>query len=278
MATITALHVYPVKSCRGIAAERAVLGPAGLEVFGVGDREWMVVDAKRRFLTQREEPGLARIVPRISASYCSLAAPGVEPLELELDARTASCVEVAIWESAVTALDCGEAPAAWISRVLRREARLVRFDPAWRRESDRRVTAGLLALNRFSDGFPLLVLGNASLQDLNRRLVEAGRGQLPMDRFRPNIVLEGLEPYEEDFVARWSAGPVVLRPVKPCPRCAIPSIDQASGEPGLDPRDILAGYRLHAKHGIVLGQNAVTESGIGAELRVGQVLAEDWTF
>lgn len=238
----------------------------------------MVVDADGRFLTQREEPGLACVIPTISASGLVLAASDVGPLLLEANAATAARREATVWQSRVPVLDGGDTAAAWISGLLHREARLVRFDPAARRESDRSFTPGMVALNRFSDGFPMLVLGNGSLRDLNDRLERAGRVRLPMDRFRPNIVLDGLEPYEEDFVARWTAGGMVLRPVKPCARCSIPSVDQSTGEPGPDPRDILSAYRLHPRFGVVLGQNVVAESGIGGELRLDQPLVEEWSF
>lgn len=278
MATITQLLLYPVKSCRGIALERAILGHAGLEILGIGDREWMVVDADGQFLTQREEPGLACVTPTISASGLVLAAPGVEPLPLAASAATAPRRQATLWGGRFPVLDGGNQAADWISGLLHRQARLVRFDPAARRESDRSFTPGMVALNRFSDGFPMLVLGEASLRDLNDRLERAGRERLPMDRFRPNIVLEGLAPYDEDFVARWTTGDIVLRPVKPCPRCAIPSVDQSTGKPGPDPREVLSEYRLHARYGIVLGQNTVAESGIGSELHLDQALAEEWSF
>lgn len=279
MPSVAALYVYPVKSCAALQVERAVLGAAGLEAGPVCDREWMIVDAQGRFLTQREEPALARIVPSLRDATLVLSAPGVAPFILDTASPAhAQLVPVHLWDSALHALDCGDAAAQWLSALLDQAVRLVRFDMRCRRESSRAYTGEVTALNRFSDGYPILVLSESSLGDLNDRLHAEGRARLPMNRFRPNIVLAGLEAYDEDHVLRWTAPSLALRPVKPCPRCAIPSVDQLTGVPGPDPRDILATYRLDARHGIVLGQNTVIEHGVGQELRVGQPLEVHWNF
>ena len=257
---------------------RALAGVAGLQHGPLADRMWMIVDHERRFLTQREEPSMACVVPSLCVGSLRLTAPQTEPLELDVDSSAYPRVQVKLWGSELAALDCGDQAAAWISRVLRRESRIVRYDESQRRQSSREYTVGLTALNRFSDGFPYLVLGQASLADLDNRLAAAGRECLAMDRFRSNIVIEGLGAHEEDFVHRWTSGALALRPVKPCPRCAIPSVNQQTGVPGSDPRDILGGYRLDARHGIVLGQNALIEAGAGLEISVGQTLDVEWNF
>jgi uncharacterized protein YcbX len=279
MPTIAGLFIYPVKSCRGLSVSRAILGRAGLEFGNVADREWMIVGTGGHFLTQREEPCLARIVPVLLEHTLVLSAPGVEPLMVDLAKhKQYSRIPVSLWDSELSAIDCGNTPAEWLSSLLRREVRLVRFDETCRRESNREFTGNIVALNRFSDGYPMLILSQSSLDDLNDRLIADGRDRLPMDRFRPSIVFDGLEAYEEDFVLRFGSDGISLRPVKPCPRCAIPAVDQATGVQGPDPRDILAKYRLNARHGIVFGQNTVTESGIGEIVRVGQKLDVEWNF
>lgn len=280
MARIAALHLYPVKSCRGIDLDAATLGAAGLERHGAGDREWMVVDAGGTFLTQREAPRMALIAPAIEPDALVLRAPGAAELRVPLAlpfGRTPG-LGVRVWNHACRAFDEGDAAAAWLSEVLGRRLRLARFDPAHRRLSNREWTRNAEAPVRFSDGYPILIVSEASLADLNERLQEAGREALPMNRFRPNIVIRDVGPFDEDRFVRLVSGEVVLAPVKPCPRCPMPSIDQATGERGPDPQDILARYRDDARLGVVFGQNAIVAGGIGARLEVGQVFETEWNF
>lgn len=280
MAVIAALHIYPVKSCRGIDLDSATLGAAGLEAGGTGDREWMVVDTRGNFVTQREAPRMALIEPSLDGPELVLRAPGMAELRIprDLPFGRAATLQVRVWNHACHAFDEGDAAAAWFSRYLGRPLRLARFDPAHRRVSNRERTGQTEALNRFSDGYPILLLSGASLADLNTRLVAAGREPLPMNRFRPNIVIGDVGPFDEDRFVSLAAGPVVLRPVKPCPRCPIPSIDQSTATPGPDPLDILARYRDDASLGVVFGQNVVAAAGTGAMLQVGQVLETEWNF
>jgi uncharacterized protein YcbX len=133
---------------------------------------------------------------------------------------------------------------------------------------------------RFADGYPLLLIGQSSLDDLNGRLRAAGRSTLPMDRFRPNLVVDGLEAFEEDYLASLSTGAAEIRPVKPCARCPIPSIDQATGIPGPDPMDILQTYRANPRMdgAVCMGMNCIVSAGAGSLLRVGQELAAELAF
>ena len=282
MAIVTALNLFPVKSCRGIALDAARLGHAGLEADGVGDREWMVVDAATGvFLTQRQAPRMALIAPQIVAGRLTLCAPDMPKLALAEEGFPAGApeLEVTVWNHPCRAFDAGEPAAQWLSSFLGRALRLARFDPAHRRVSNRQWTGAFEALNRFSDGYPILMISEASLADLNERLASAGREALPMDRFRPNLVITGVSPYDEDHFESLHCEDVRLKPVKPCPRCPIPSIDQATGLIGDDPLDILARYRDDPRSGgVVFGQNVIVLAGIGATLRVGQVLQEEWNF
>jgi uncharacterized protein YcbX len=141
-------------------------------------------------------------------------------------------------------------------------------------------TGGIEVPTLFSDGFPILVTGAASLDDLNAKLAAAGRAPLPMDRFRPNLVVEGLDAFEEDYVEAFTLGGAELNPVKPCPRCPIPAIDQASGEVGPDPLDILATYRAKpALDGaICFGMNCIVTAGDGEQLVVGQEIGVRLAF
>jgi uncharacterized protein YcbX len=281
MARVAALTVYPVKSCAGIALEAATLGIAGLETGGIGDREWMVVDAASgRFVTQREAPCMALITPAVGPSALTLAAPGHGTLDIALGDFTLRPADLAVqvWNHACRAFDEGVAAAAWLTDFLGRRVRLARFDPAHRRASNREWTGDIVALNRFSDGYPILVISQASLTDLNERLMEAGREALPMNRFRPNIVVDGVEAFDEDRCLAYTGQQWALKPVKACPRCPIPSIDQATAKRGPDPLDILARYRDDPRLGVVFGQNTVVTRGNGATIRVGDTFEPEWNF
>lgn len=267
-AAVASLHVYPVKSCRGIALEEARLTPAGIE----HDREWMVVTPEGRFVTQRELPRMALIGTALSPTGLLLTAPGMAPLPLPLagsgqDAGTAR--EVVVWADRCAALDMGEPAAGWFTQFLARPLRLVRFDPSGQRLSNSKWTGDVAATTRFTDGFAVLVISQASLEDLNTRM----ELPLPMNRFRPNIVLAGIAAYAEDRLDELTAPGLRLRVVKPSVRCIITTTDQERGEQqGGEPLRTLRSYRNdRTLHGVTFGQNAIViEPGL---LRTGQQLS-----
>jgi uncharacterized protein len=267
MITVASIHSYPVKSCRGIQHQSALLTSAGL----AHDREWMFVSADGRFITQREEPRLARVEATISESALGLSAAGFGTVEVPFDVdgpRTS----VAVWGDRCVGVDQGDVAAAWIGSLLGREARLVRFDPASSRRTDPAWTGDLDAFSLFADGFPLLLLSRASLDDLNSRLPVA----VPMQRFRPNLVLDGLPPYGEDRLHEIQCREVRLRIVKPCARCVVTTTDQRSGErTGDEPIRTLKTYRWDAAlRGVIFGQNAIVVSGAGQRINAG---SDEWT-
>jgi hypothetical protein len=178
---------------------------------------------------------------------------------------------VTVWGDRCEAFDQGEDAAGWIGALLGREARLVRFDPAARRRSDPDWTGAVEAHTRFSDGFTLLVVSRASLGDLNSRL----SAELPMERFRPNLVLDGLPAYGEDQLHEIEADGVRLRIVKPCTRCSIATTDQRTGAvAGEEPLRTLKTYRWNAQlRGVTFGQNTIVIEGAGRALGRGQVFA-----
>lgn len=281
MATIAGLYLYPIKSCGGIALQDAVLGACGLETHGISDREWMVVDEGGVFVTQRECPALARTKVSMDGLALGVSAPDLPALRIPLEdrPRQGERTAVTIWQDRVFAIDAGDEPANWFSRLLDRPVRLVRFDDREARLSNKTWTKGLEARTRFSDGYSMLLISRASLVDLNSRWCGDGKPPLPMDRFRPNLVIDGIGPYEEDHLSALTAGAIELRPVKPCPRCSIPSVDQSTGEVGPAPVELLASYRFNAAvGGAVFGQNVVSASGHGSVLRVGQHFTEQWNF
>ena len=262
MITLAELHLYPVKSCRGIGVREASLTAAGLE----HDREWMVVTPEGRFVTQREQPRMALIATALDAAGLTLHAPQAGGTSVALGYR-GSPVEVTVWKDRCLAFDQGEDAARWLSGFLGRPLRLVRFDAARLRPSSAQWTGDVEAPNRFSDGFPLLAISRASLDDLNARLP----APLPMDRFRPNLVLDGLPPYGEDGLHDLVAGEVRLRRVKPCTRCSITTTNQSTAVvEGEEPLRTLKSYRWDAAlHGVTFGQNLIVVAGAGARLRAG---------
>jgi uncharacterized protein YcbX len=264
-ATITALNVYPVKSCAGTTLQRARLTPTGFE----HDRQWMIVRPNGRFVTQRELPRLALVRPVLTEGLLRLNAPGNEPVSIEIE-HGGAAVDVVVWRDQCKAIDAGDPIAHWLEQFLGEPLRLVRFDPAFKRVSDRAWTGDLEAFAQFSDGFPWLLISQASLDALNARLSCA----LPMNRFRPNIVVAGLGAFEEDALEHLFNDLVTLRPVKPCARCAITTTSQEEGQrDGDEPLRTLRTFRFDATlRGVTFGQNVVLVRGAGEWLEVGQEL------
>lgn len=263
MITLVSIHSYPVKGCRGLDHASARLTPAGLE----HDREWMFATPDGRFITQRDEPRLARIDAAVRDGALHLGAEGAGAVAVPLG-QPGERRRVQVWNDECGAIDQGDGPARWISGFLGRDLRLLRFDPEVPRPSDPAWVGGLVAPNRYSDGFPLLVVSLASLADLNARLDVP----VPMARFRPNLVFDGLAPWGEDDLDEVIRGDVRLRVVKPCTRCVVTTTDQRTGErQGDEPVRTLRGFRWNAAlRGVVFGQNAVVVAGAGATLEVGQ--------
>jgi uncharacterized protein len=278
-ASIARLFVYPVKSCAGVEMSEAVLTETGLDL----DRAWMVVDDKGEFVTQRELPRMALVRPQLKIYEVVLRAPGMLALHLAIDA-VEQPVEVKLWDKAVKAFDMGDIAAQWLSDFLGRKLRLVRFNPDHRNLSSLQWTGGLEVPNQFSDGFPLLVIGEASLAELNDKLVAAGHGAVGIERFRPNIVLAGLEAQDEDrldvLAIAVGGGAVRLRLVKPCPRCPIPNIDPATAKVDPQVSNTLQTYRKNDRlHGAVtFGMNAIVLEGVDLTMRVGQAITAGWRF
>ncbi|CAB3714879.1 putative protein YcbX [Paraburkholderia sediminicola] len=289
MPTISELFVYPIKSCAGIALNEARLLATGLEY----DRCWMVTDPSGAMLTQRAYPRMALIRVELGEHELVIRAPGMSALRTPLEAAGLSAprkVQTVVWRDAAYGLDTGEESAAWFSAFLGVPSRLLRFDPERERQVDPDYTASVSgATTYFADGFPLLVIGQASLDDLNVRLNRKGAPSVPIDRFRPNVVLTGLEAYEEDYVESLSVGgaaeeAVELKLVKLCARCPMPTVDQAKGAPDPEwpnePTDTMSVYRANPQRdgAVTFGNNALVARGAGAWLRVGQTLDAELGF
>jgi uncharacterized protein YcbX len=254
MAAVTALFHYPIKSCGGVALDAAEIGPRGIR----HDREFMVVEAASGlFLTQRERPRMALIRPRIADGVLYLCAPDVPVLAVE-QVRAGRSRDVVVWRDRCAAVDQGDAAAGWLSAFLETDCRLVRMadehvrrvDPAYAVEESNQVG--------FADGYPFLLISEESLADLNTRMQEP----LPMNRFRPNIVVSGGEPYGEDRWRRIRIGAIVFHVVKACARCVITTTDQETSARGHEPLATLATFRRSAR-GVLFGQNLIhTETGM----------------
>jgi uncharacterized protein len=277
---LSQLFIHPIKSCGGIAVDEAPLIETGFEY----DREWMVVDQHGGLVTQRELPRMALIQPTLRASDLVLRAPGMLALHLQLDAVEGDC-RVRVWDDTVDAYDMGDLAAQWFSDFLGQPLRLARFNPDVQRLASAQWTGTIEARTAFSDQFPLLVISTASLAELNRRLAAAGHDAVTMQRFRPNIVIDGIEDaHGEDFIDTLTLesadGPVVLKLVQPCSRCTVPDIDPITAVPGHAVTDTMSAYRANARVGGALsfGQNAVIVSGIGRRLRVGASVHAEIAF
>jgi hypothetical protein len=260
MITLTGLFYYPIKSCRGHALETAVLDKRGLQ----HDRRFLIVDANNQFVTQRDNAKLALIEPHIANGTLTLTAPGQAPLSLETRSATQRRA-VQIWRDTVEALDQGEIAAQWLSDYLGEAVRLVKFDEAVVRKVSAQYARRPTDQTGFADGYPLLIISQESLDDLNSRLA----APLPMNRFRPNLVVSGTTPYAEDTWKQIRIGEVVLDIVKPCARCVITTTDQSTAVRGKEPLATLATYR-DSERGVLFGQNVI-HAGPGT-LKLGQAV------
>ena len=283
MAILSELILYPIKSCAGISVREATLTSAGLSVDAVYDREWMVIDEAGMCVTQREYPRMALISPRLKNDTLELRAPGMLRLEIPLglpdpaDERTR---QATVWGDTVLAYDCDDITATWFSKAIGVPCRLVRFHAGATRYASAKWTGDVAAPTLFSDEFPILLAGSASLADLNEKLLAAGREALPMNRFRPSMVIDGIEAFEEDYADTFALGEARLKPVKPCSRCTIPSVEQSTGVPGPDPLDILRTYRSKPAldDAICFGMNSIVIEGDGQRVYVGQPVTMTLAF
>jgi hypothetical protein len=243
------LNVYPIKAARGIPLDDSEVDEFGL----LYDRRWMVVDDSGEFLSQRSHPRLALVVPTIADETLVVNAPGMPTLEIPLSPSRAVTMRVAVWDDSCAATWLGDKPARWFSEFLDCSCSLVRMAPETIRPADP-AFAPVGARVSFADGFPFLLISQESLEDLNRRLDMP----VPMNRFRPNLVVSGGEAYAEDHWTKIEIGGLGLRIVKPCGRCVVTTTDQTSGERGQEPLRTLATYRKRDGE-VMFGQNVVHE-------------------
>ena len=244
---LTQLTCYPLKSAAGIRVNSWQVDDFGL----VHDRRWMVVDARGLLVSQRTHPRLALVRPEVRGDRLVLTAPGAPPLELSLRPTGSVLVKATVWDDTCDAIWLGPRPAQWLTEVLGSPCELVYMPDATVRPADPAYAEDGIRVS-FADGFPFLLISEESLADLNSRLTRP----LPMNRFRPNLVMAGGEPYEEDTLERFVAGGIAFRVVKPCDRCVVTTTDQETTERGVEPLRTLATYRRQPG-GVMFGQNVV---------------------
>jgi hypothetical protein len=261
MPTLSSLHVYPLKSASGIAPDEADVERRGLD----GDRRWMLVDGEGTFLSQRSHPRLALIDVAATDQGLRLAAPDQPPIDVPRPNGSEATRPVTVWGDDVDAALATDAAHAWCSEFLCADVQLVFMPDASRRAVDADYAVRDNDIVSFADGYPLLLTTTASLADLNDRL--SGEA-LPMDRFRPNVVIDGTDPWAEDAWRRVRIGNVVFRSVKPCGRCAVTTTDQQTAARGTEPLTTLATFRRDADTGkVYFGWNLIPEAP--GRLRVG---------
>lgn len=245
---VSELAIYPVKSMRQVAVKSSMIDMGGLKY----DRRWMVVDNDGRMITQRQQSRLCLIQPELIENGLRLRTPGRVDLEVAVPSVNIKS-SVTVWKDNCSAYEAGDESRQWLSEFLGIECRLVYFP-----ENEIRIVDQKYAQHgdrtAFSDGFPMLLTSQASLDDLNTRL----DSPVPMARFRPNIVISGCEPYAEDSWRRLKIGDFSLRLVKPCSRCVIPSIDIETAERTGEPTKTLSSYRRQDNK-ILFGQNVVLD-------------------
>jgi uncharacterized protein len=264
--TLTAINVYPVKGLKGIALDSALCTERGIQ----NDRRWMVVDPQGMFISQRSHPRMATVWTDLTEDSLLLSAPDEDGVEIPFAPPPAAPMKVQVWNSIVDAMPASREADLWLSNYLEFPCRLVYMPRDSIRYSNTKY-AGDGKQVGFADGYAYMVISEASLVDLNARLAAKNHPALPMNRFRPNFVVSGTDPYGEDRFGEIRIGEAAFRGVKPCGRCQVTTTDQSTGEVmGPEPLLTLAAYRDSNEFGQMFGMNMVS---VGAgTVRVGDAV------
>lgn len=252
--TLSSIHIYPVKGLKGISLKAGYCTNRGLE----HDRRWMVVDRDGIFISQRSHPRMATVWTEIDGDKLVLSALDVDSIELPLEIESDGTVNVTVWSATVKAVYGPHHANAWLSEYLGEKCFLVYMPESTTRNSNPKY-AGPDRCVGFADGYAYLVTTEASLADLNAKLLAKSHPALPMNRFRPNFVIAGAKPFEEDNWKRIRIGEAMIEGVKPCGRCQVTATDQSTGEVrGPEPLATLSEYRGSREFGVIFGMNCVT--------------------
>ncbi|XP_076916812.1 uncharacterized protein LOC143576655 [Bidens hawaiensis] len=275
---VTSILIYPIKSCRGISVSEAPLSSTGVR----WDRQWLVVNSKGRACTQRVEPKLALVQVELpqdafaaawkptNTSYLVIRAPGMDELKVSLCRPSQTCDGVSVWEWSGSALDEGDEASKWFTNYLGKPSRLVRFNEELEtRPVEPSYAPGPGFRIMFSDGAPFLLVSQESLDSLNERLEEP----VPINRFRPNILVDGCEPFSEDLWKEIRIESLTFSGIKLCSRCKVPTINQETAVSASEPTETLMKFRLGkdlcpGKKGqgmVFFGQNMVCHDNLHEE-------------
>lgn len=270
---ISEINIYPIKSLGGISLNEAIVEQRGLRF----DRRWMLVDENGDLITQREFPKMATISVEVLNDGLRVSAKGVENIEVPFDKNFQEKIEVRVWDSFCLALVLNNYINEWFSKVLNTKSRLVFMPDETKRDINKLFNAGNDIVS-FADGYPLLVISENSLKHLNKKLEK----KIPMNRFRPNLVVEGSDGFSEDLWKKIKVGKTFFRATKPCARCVITTIDQKTGVSDIkEPLKTLADFRKAKivypnnyenlgldKNSVLFGQNLVAEN-FGETIKIG---------
>ncbi len=266
--TLSEIWVYPIKSLGGISMQAAVTETRGLQY----DRRWMLVDVAGRFVSQREIPAMAMLGTTIGASFLTVfwKHKPTERIDIPLDIPISNLPSllVEVWDDQCTACSLPEEINQWFSAQLGQDLRLVLMPETTHRSTDERYTPPGHPVS-FADGFPYMIIGQASLDELNTRLDHA----LPINRFRPNLVFTGGQAFEEDTWEAFWVGKQPFKGVKLCARCIMPTIDQDTAARAAEPLKTLAGYR-NTDNKIFFGQNVIWLGEGSSFIRVGDRISQ----
>lgn len=258
--TLTGIYIYPIKSVAGFSWETAEVTKQGFQY----DRRWMLVDETGKFITQRQVPQMALIRTEIKGNYLIVNAPDQDTLSIPIQLDISDRISVQVWRDICKAIPLEKEVSQWFTQFLGIPCQLVYMPENSLRPVDSRYATNNEQVS-FADGFPFLLISEASLQDLNSRLEQS----IPMNRFRPNLVVSGCEAFAEDSWRFIRIGSIPFRVVKPCERCVVTTVDQSTGIRGKEPLFTLTKYR-NQEGKILFGQNLI-QGQIGV-LKVGDLV------
>lgn len=253
MAVLSDIWIYPVKSLQGLRLSNAVIDRRGFK----WDRHWMLVDSDGLFVTQRQKPQMALFTVSLEHEHLLVSFPKKKDLQIELNQLTGQKLNVTVWQDSVNADLVGEKADQWFSDCLGETVRLVKMPDEVQRQVDQDY-AKPDDQTGFSDGFPFLMLSRASIDDLNNRIDDKAQ-LMTVKRFRPNLVINGVEAYAEDNWHKITIGDINFRVVKPCSRCAITTVNPETAVKGSEPLLTLAKYRREGNK-VFFGQNVIHDS------------------